>query len=137
LISTIIFLLSIFFKKEKFMSVKPVSSGDFPQIVNKEQAELPGEGSKADAVAKKTLKASKKDSKKKMKCEHINPNTGERCSARIPVYLQSIICRCGKQFCSKHRLTINHNCKVLPSERTQTKANHASFRGSFDSNCVA
>lgn len=123
------------------MSVRPVLGRDSSQVTNKEtnkeKSGLSEEGSKADAVAKKTLKAPKKTSKKKMKCQYVNPDTEEKCCKRIPFYLQSIICRCGKHFCPKHLSTISHDCKVLPPEREQAKAGYTSFRGRSDTNCVA
>ena len=49
-----------------------------------------------------------KNKKKKSKCSYKNGKN--KCKKKLK--LTDMSCRCGKRFCSTHRLPENHNCSI-------------------------
>jgi len=49
--------------------------------------------------------------KKKSKCQYIDKD-GNKCKRKLTLVDKTIVCRCGKCFCSLHRTCESHNCEI-------------------------
>ena len=49
--------------------------------------------------------------KKKERCQYIDKD-GNKCKIKLSLIDKTIICRCKKKFCQKHRLCESHDCEV-------------------------
>ena len=47
--------------------------------------------------------------KKKIKKNRCN---FEGCKKKLSIIDKTIVCKCNKVFCAKHRISVNHNCEI-------------------------
>ena len=67
--------------------------------------------SKADnPPTKETVSDTKKEKKKKKKKKKIKLHKCYICNKRLNITEQQMTCKCGANFCPKHRLQTYHNC---------------------------
>lgn len=58
-------------------------------------------------------KVVEKKEKKKKKKKKIKLNRCYQCKKKLNITEQQMTCKCGANFCSKHRLQCQHNCPIL------------------------
>ena len=69
-------------------------------------------------ITTQTIKPKKK---KRPRCNF--KHNEETCKKRLKLVDITIICKCGKCFCSTHRSMTNHNCDFYNSKIEEKKAN--------------
>ena len=93
---------------------------DSVSIENIKRDENNNDNNSKKADKEQPKKGNKIKKKKTKRCSFCHD--GSKCKKKLSPVDVSIICRCGKSFCSLHRTMTNHFCQCLEKYRAEKKA---------------